>query len=728
MDDATRLATSDTINAALDAATRDAAEQAVAALPTHAVYDTYQATDMQFEEHTEGAINQAPLATAVTRGVERAIETLSHAATRETALHVDHNVGDIYQQANSAGVSNAMHLAVAEAVNGTVETATYRVNHKVRDYVLNEVDQLPANTGTNTADAVNEALHVAVQQAVAEAAAGDVRRDAASDTAAALGMYIGNDTTNPAAAATSPSTIATSHGVHVAMAEATDAATVQLTDTESVNFNVAGLRARTDIETRLGLVSTESKVMLANRDSNAAIIAAVNMAVGTATTEARRDNLKSVREAGSDMALTEQTLRKIPGISQPVYDGLSTETHKASEVTRKVDNSTRDATHEALAGSTIRGVHDHGTIPVIRQVDGSTGVTLMAVESALSKNWARNSTAEAETATYQGTYRAVGTGEGIPPPGAVGTNIGRDVASAVTEQAKIVKKQTGKSLIDAHNETAEASAFGTGVELLAETHIPVAGETQANTSAVYQATSAAMPETIQDLIAYFVGEELTPAIIKELPNWWRMYQGGNMWASGCAYLAGARDVLGLELPSHKAYQAYEDCAIEGGFRMMHADFCMVSDRPLKISIDAENRPHCENGPSHLWRDGWALYHWHGVAIPEAWVTGNPPSAAEALGWPNIEQRRAACELVGWVHILDQLQAKTIDQDGDPEIGSLLEVELPDAGRARFIYVQCGTGRRFALPVPLNMQTALQGNAWSYGLDGDMVNFKPEVRT
>jgi hypothetical protein len=145
-------------------------------------------------------------------------------------------------------------------------------------------------------------------------------------------------------------------------------------------------------------------------------------------------------------------------------------------------------------------------------------------------------------------------------------------------------------------------------------------------------------------------------------------------------------------------------------------------------VDNQNRPHCGDGPSHKWRDGWALYHWHGVVIPKEWVTGNPPSPADALNWENIEQRRAACEIVGWSNILKQLKAKVIDEDSDAEIGTLLEVNIPDSGKERFLKVRCGTGREnIVLPVPKNMKTALAANAWTYGID-DLKSFKPEIRT
>ena len=201
-----------------------------------------------------------------------------------------------------------------------------------------------------------------------------------------------------------------------------------------------------------------------------------------------------------------------------------------------------------------------------------------------------------------------------------------------------------------------------------------------------------------------------------------------MWASACSYLGGFRDVLNLELPEHAKYQAYEDAARHGGFRVMHEEFCIISDFPEVIKKDEQNRPHCENGPSHRWRDGWSLYHWHGVKIPAEWIEkkeGLTPTIA--LTWENIEQRRAACEILGWSRIIDELKPKVIDEDGDPEIGTLIEVMIPDSGAERFLKVLCGTGRTFAIPVPREMKTAIQASAWTYGID-DLNTYKPEVRT
>ena len=103
-----------------------------------------------------------------------------------------------------------------------------------------------------------------------------------------------------------------------------------------------------------------------------------------------------------------------------------------------------------------------------------------------------------------------------------------------------------------------------------------------------------------------------------------------------------------------------------------------------------------------------------------------PSPADALKWPNIEQRRVACEMLGWDRILDELNAVVINKDNDPEIGELVSVNIPDIGAEKFLRVRCGTGRNFALPVPPDMKTAHEANAWTWGLETHQ--YKPEVRT
>ena len=202
----------------------------------------------------------------------------------------------------------------------------------------------------------------------------------------------------------------------------------------------------------------------------------------------------------------------------------------------------------------------------------------------------------------------------------------------------------------------------------------------------------------------------------------------SLWCHSSSYFTFFRDVCGIELPPDILVKISitEDLVTSCGYTLWSKNVLVISDRPKKINFDAEGRLHCENGPSIEYRDGWSLYHWHGVSIPEEWVTTKKPTAKEALTWENIEQRRAACEIIGWVSVLKELDAKTIDEDGDPEIGTLVECSIPDSGEERFLRVLCGTSREFVIPVPREMKTAIEANSWTWGLSSN--EYRPEVRT
>lgn len=190
-----------------------------------------------------------------------------------------------------------------------------------------------------------------------------------------------------------------------------------------------------------------------------------------------------------------------------------------------------------------------------------------------------------------------------------------------------------------------------------------------------------------------------------------MATGGNHFGQDDSFLSAFRDVLGLRLPVHNRYAAWEECAIEGSWRTTHHDFCMVSDFPLHVKMDEQARPHCETGPSHLWRDGWALYYWHGVSVPREWIEDrNQVDPSLALTWSNIEQRRCLAEILGWERVLQQLQPRTLQEDWT---GELLEVDLPDSPRQRFARVRCATGRIFVLPVDRKAKTCLEAVARTY---------------
>ena len=289
-----------------------------------------------------------------------------------------------------------------------------------------------------------------------------------------------------------------------------------------------------------------------------------------------------------------------------------------------------------------------------------------------------------------------------------------------------------------HDATRTATSAATSAVTYAATYAATSDATSAVTDAATHAatdaaTDAATRAATDDAtlfseiaLSIFGNREQALFGLRCAQNWSQIYQGGSNWSAYDCYLSATRDILGLKLSSHEAYAHWEQATIEGAGRIVHKEFCIVSDFPEYIKVDERNLPHCETGPSHRWRDGWELFHWHGVVIPGEWVTGNPPSAKEALTWENIEQRRVACEIIGWNNILAELNTTVIDVDGDEEIGTLLEADIPESGKERFLKVRCGTGRDFVIPVPPQMKTAIEANSWTWGLSAN--EYHPEVRT
>lgn len=199
-----------------------------------------------------------------------------------------------------------------------------------------------------------------------------------------------------------------------------------------------------------------------------------------------------------------------------------------------------------------------------------------------------------------------------------------------------------------------------------------------------------------------------------------------------AYYEAARDIAGVRYSENdnRHLNAYIDYAKNCGIAYFYKNVAIICDRPKEIRLDEDNRLHREDGPAIEWPDGYGVYSFEGVRVPAEWIddTDNALTAEMALTWQNIEQRRVAAKILGYDKILSHLGGKTIDASPDPEIGELIEVQLPDVrGPSRFLRCQCGTGRTFAICVPPDTQTVIEAQAWMIGIDPKDFN-KPEIRT
>lgn len=212
------------------------------------------------------------------------------------------------------------------------------------------------------------------------------------------------------------------------------------------------------------------------------------------------------------------------------------------------------------------------------------------------------------------------------------------------------------------------------------------------------------------------------------------YMGLGYWAGWCAWLDCYQRLKVKGVKDMESLLKWQDIMRAGVWdALLFEHGAFVCRRPALVKKDENGLLHNEAGPAIRFNDDFSIHAWRGVAVPKDWIENKDKVDPHLIfTHPNLEERRALSEILGWERILadeklaDQLKLKTIDEDKNQEIGTLIEVTLPQLGRSKFLRVQCATGRMFTLSVPLEMKTAREANAWGYGLDEKQ--FNPEFRT
>ena len=246
------------------------------------------------------------------------------------------------------------------------------------------------------------------------------------------------------------------------------------------------------------------------------------------------------------------------------------------------------------------------------------------------------------------------------------------------------------------------------------------------------ATEAATGDGWAVSLSIRIGGSASGLLLSCAANSSRMWNGGNHWSGWLACLSFFRHVAKLPIDYSK-WQHYEAAAIHGSWRWMHQEFCIVSDRPKTLNVDHLNRPHCADGPSHEWRDGWKLYHWKGLSIPAELIEKRhemTPDHIRAIS--NAEHRRAAIEIYAHVNgperFVVDLGAKLVKSDTAQ--GRLRK--LYAVGDARYVHVingsldPDGTRREFILGAHPDAKTPAAAIAMSYGRPVE--KYKEAIRT
>lgn len=190
-----------------------------------------------------------------------------------------------------------------------------------------------------------------------------------------------------------------------------------------------------------------------------------------------------------------------------------------------------------------------------------------------------------------------------------------------------------------------------------------------------------------------------------------------------------------------------------GWWWPYENVCVVSDRPTHVRAEPwqrQGRPaarlHCADDAAVRYRDGHALYFWHGVEVSAAVIAGEV-TPAEWMAEPDVEVRRAIEERMGYQWLLDGCGANRIAKD---DFGTLWLIPNPppqpirddftgaivgyDPSPPEIVVVEVlnstrepdGSRKRYVLRVPPDQTSPRDAIGWTFGLPPG--TYRPELMT
>ncbi|MEG5140572.1 MULTISPECIES: leucine-rich repeat domain-containing protein [unclassified Microcoleus] len=118
----------------------------------------------------------------------------------------------------------------------------------------------------------------------------------------------------------------------------------------------------------------------------------------------------------------------------------------------------------------------------------------------------------------------------------------------------------------------------------------------------------------------------------------------------------------LKPEAQKFFECLNQLLAECGWIILLDDTCIVCSRPCQLRLDNEYRLHAEREPALEFPDGYKIYSYHGVTLPEKYGQIHPNlwQAQWLLAEKNAELRRVLIQGIGYARICSELQATELD--------------------------------------------------------------------
>lgn len=190
------------------------------------------------------------------------------------------------------------------------------------------------------------------------------------------------------------------------------------------------------------------------------------------------------------------------------------------------------------------------------------------------------------------------------------------------------------------------------------------------------------------------------------------------WASEGSYVDFFLSVLKLNCSYKNEWLLFQEINKNCGIIFPFEEMVMVCDRPRILSFDNQHRLHAEGAPAIQFADGYSLYAYHGVTLPEKYghIHPNQWQPSWLLEEENAELRRVLIQAIGYERIASELGATELDSFREY---SLLKINTDvDIEPIYMLKMTCpSTGYIHALRVPPDIKSAREAIRWvNWGID------------
>jgi len=190
------------------------------------------------------------------------------------------------------------------------------------------------------------------------------------------------------------------------------------------------------------------------------------------------------------------------------------------------------------------------------------------------------------------------------------------------------------------------------------------------------------------------------------------YIGANQYAKQCSHFDFYKELLNGDADACQDWEVFYDLVQNCGWIFPYQQICLVCDRPRIVSLDEDALLHAEAAPAMEFADGFSIYTYHGIRLPEKY--GKVPPDEWRSQWllseENAQLRMVLIQAIGYDRICHELQAVTIDSWQEYELLALnSEIDIEPINLLKMVCPS--TGKIHVLRVPPEINSAQSAIKW-----------------